>query len=181
MNSTQLAVLAAIAVLVFWLLGGYNRLMALRGAIGRAYAQLDEGLQRRAATLTLLLGLLRSPLAAEQLALDALLSALKRAGEAAAALRARPADAAAAGMLSSAEAALASALHRVRSLMEHHTALLADAQVAARQGELHDAQMRIAFARQLFNDAVQAYNGARSQFPTRLLARLYRLDPAAPI
>ena len=39
--------LAIFAVLLFWAVGAYNRLVALRNAIGEAWAQIDEPLRRR--------------------------------------------------------------------------------------------------------------------------------------
>ena len=42
MSDTQIVVLALAAVLVFWTLGAYNRLVALRNAIGSAWQQGDD-------------------------------------------------------------------------------------------------------------------------------------------
>jgi LemA protein len=52
LSPTQLGVLAGAAVLVFWRVGGYNRLVALRTGLGAAYAQVDELLQRRGPSLS---------------------------------------------------------------------------------------------------------------------------------
>ena len=38
---------ALAAVLVFWSIGAYNRVMLLRNEIARAFAQLDDALTRR--------------------------------------------------------------------------------------------------------------------------------------
>ncbi|HEY1399205.1 MAG TPA: hypothetical protein VF536_23995, partial [Roseateles sp.] len=43
------------AVLAFWGIGAYNRVMLLRNEIGKAYAQLDDALTRRFAHGDLLL------------------------------------------------------------------------------------------------------------------------------
>ena len=43
---------------------------------------------------------------------------------------------------------------------------------------LREAEPRLGFARQLFNEAVQAYNDAVRLFPTRLLARLFGFGTA---
>jgi LemA protein len=42
----------------------------------------------------------------------------------------------------------------------------------------HEREPRLAFARQLFNDAAQTYDAALVQFPTRLLVRLFGFGPA---
>ena len=47
------------AVLLFWGIGAYNRVMLLRNEIGKAFTQLDDALTRRAALGERLLGHLR--------------------------------------------------------------------------------------------------------------------------
>lgn len=178
MTSMQMGLLAAAAVLMFWMVGGYNRLVALRNGIGAAVAQLDDGLVRRAAATEPLVQALRAPLQAEQGALDALVAALLGAQAATAALRARPAGARAAQAFSHAEGSWSAAFSRVRSLVEQHPELQADPTVAPQLHALADAQTRVAFARQLFNDAAQAYDDAVRLFPTSLLASLYGFGSA---
>ncbi|MBN8494010.1 MAG: LemA family protein, partial [Burkholderiales bacterium] len=48
-------------------------------------------------------------------------------------------------------------------------------------GVLQESAQRIGFARQLFNDAVHAYNEAVRQFPTRLLTRLFGFGAAGTL
>ena len=78
------------AVLAFWGIGAYNRVMLLRNEIGKAYAQLDDALMRRFAHGDLLLERLRERLPSEQASLDALAAAQVEAKAAAQAVRARP-------------------------------------------------------------------------------------------
>jgi len=174
----QVAGFGLAAVLVFWMLGAYNRLVGLRNAVAAAWRPLDEALAARAAAVGPLLSALREPLAAEAASLDALLSATARVDEAAGTLRAQPARAPAAGRLADAEAAFAPACTRVLALVDASTALREDAAVAPGVAALQALEPRLGFARQAFNDAVQAYNEAIAQWPTRLLSRLFGLPPA---
>jgi len=48
MSGEQLALLALAVLVASWMVGAYNRLVALRSAIGLAWQHLAEGLQRRA-------------------------------------------------------------------------------------------------------------------------------------
>jgi LemA protein len=178
MSGGQLAAIAVAAVLVFWMVGAYNRLVALRNGIVTAFAQVDEALQRRGAAVAPLVAALRGPLAAEQGALDALLAAHSRVAAAADALRDKPMMATLAAALAAAENALAPAASRVAALVEQQPALLAEAEVARALADWRAAEPRIGFARQLFNEAVATYNAAARQFPTRLLARLYGFGTA---
>jgi LemA protein len=178
MSGTQIGVLVAAAVLLFWMLGAYNRLVAQRTAIGEAFAQVQEGLRRRGQAVVTLAAALRGPLAAEQGALDAWLAAHARVLAAADAMGARPVLAPPAQALVAAEGALAAAASRVLALLEQQPALRAGDGVSGTLAAWHDADARLAFARQCYNEAGQVYDDAVRQFPTRLLARTYGFDPA---
>ena len=178
MSSGQWASLAVAAVGVFWMVGAYNRLVALRSAIGDAFRHVDDLVQRRAAAATALAELARGAMPSEHSAIDAWLAAQASSRLAAEALRAKPVQAARAVALAAAEAPLAAAGARVMALLEQHPQLLSDATVAAHLASLREAEARLGFARQVFNEAAQAYNDAVRLFPTRLLARLYGFGTA---
>jgi LemA protein len=173
-----LGALAAAAVLVFWMLGAYNRLVALRNAIGTAWQQVDEALARRGEAVAPLVAALRDGLVGEGAALDALLAGQAQVAAAADALRPRPVLAEPAQALVRAEALMGAASARVLALLEMQAELRASAAVATPVATLREAEPRLAFARQVFNEAVQAYNEAVRQWPTQALARLYGFGTA---
>lgn len=178
MSPTLLAVAALGAVLLFWVIGAYNRLVVLRNGIGAAWARVHETLQLRDAALAPLVGALREPMAAEHGALDTWLAAHADAAKAAASLASKPVNEAHAQAWVGAEAAVAAAASRVLALLEQHEALRGQEPVAALTQTWGEGQARLPFARQFFNDAAQAYNGAVAQFPTHLVARAFGLGPA---
>ena len=181
MSEAALGALSVVALLGFWMRGAYRRLAGLRKAIGAAWKPFDAALGERAEALKALVGALRTPLASEHAALDAVMTAQGQGVAAAGALRGRALAPERARALGDAEAALASASARLLSLVELHPSALADSAVAGHIESLRDIGPRLDFARQVFNEAVQAYNDALRQFPTRLLARLLRLRVAAKI
>lgn len=178
MSSTQWALLALAAVLVFWMVGGYNRLVALRNALADSFKPVDELVQRRTATATALAALVRDEMASEQSALDTWLAAHQASRQAAEALRARPVMAPLATALVAAEPPLLAATARVLALMDQHAKLMADTTLAAHRATLAEVESRLVFARQVFNDAAATYNEAARVFPTRLLVRLYGFGTA---
>jgi LemA protein len=178
MTSGQVATLLGAAVLVFWMVGAYNRLVRLRNGIGAAWAQIDGQLQRRAQALPALLGALQEPMAAERPTLESIESTQQQVRAAVDARRAAPVRAEAASALAGALAQLDSTLARLLALLDQQPDLRDEPAVASGLRELHDVGPRLAFARQLFNDAVQAYNAAARQFPTSLLTRLYGFGTA---
>lgn len=178
MTGTEIAALAIAAVAVFWMVGAYNRLTRLRNDIGSAWSQFDAQLQRRAAALPVLLDALDEPMAAERPALDAVRGAEDQVRQAAEALRTAPLRPERAAALVIALAQLDSALARLLALLEQHPALREIEAVGVARRELHDVDLRLAFARQLFNGASEIYNTAIEQFPTRVLTGFFRFGPA---
>ena len=181
MSVGQVLTLVLAAVLVFWMLGAYNRLVRLRKAIAMAWAQVEAPLQVRAEVVGGLIDELRQPLASETATLDSAIEALRAAELAARALRAVPVSADAAADLSSALGHLDTGLARIVALCEVSQSLPSRAAVGQALQRLVASQGDLAFGRQLFNAAAQSYNAALSEFPTRLLAGLYRFGSAGRI
>ncbi|WP_088284654.1 LemA family protein [Ideonella sp. A 288] len=165
--------LAAAAVLGFWMLGAYNRITALRGAIGTAWQQLDALIQARQQALGALLDAVEPTLATERPALDAMVAAQVQVATAAEVLRRRPAAEEPPAVLAKAEAAIGAAQSRLLALVDQHAHLKANETVATQLRTLADLAPRDRFARQTFNEAASAYNLALDQFPTRLLVRVF--------
>jgi LemA protein len=181
MSVEQLWVIGIAALLLFWALGAHNRVVALRSAIAAAWAQVDAALQRRSAAVAALVTGLRGHMPDEQGTLDAVLVAQARVQAAADALRPRPVRADHAQALAQAEGTLSAALARLLALLDHQPALRQSSELAPQLAVLHDTTPRLAFARQLFNDAARVYNDAARQFPTRLLTRLFGFGPAGQL
>jgi LemA protein len=174
----QLTVLALAAVLVFWMVGAYNRLVALRNAIAAAWAGVAETLQQRGEVVAPLLAALHEPLAAERGALDALRSSHGQAQAAATEMKARPLSVQAVAGWRQAESALASAASRVLALLDQHAELRSAPDVATAVATWHSSETRLVYGCQVFDAAVSAYNEATAQLPTRWLLRLFGFAPA---
>ena len=92
---------------------------------------------------------------------------------------AAPGDAAAMQGLAQAEGQLGGALGRMMAVFEAYPDLKANQNILQVQEELTSTENKIAFARQLFNDATLDYNVAAQQFPANLLAGLFGFREAA--
>ena len=173
--------LALGALLMFWVVGANNRLMGLRNELASAWQRLAEALVPRDAVVEPLVALLRRPMAAEQGALDAFLAAAAQARQGGAALGARHFDATLARQWVVAESALAVAATRLLALLEQHTELRADAEVAPLLAAWNEAQPKLAYARQRFNEAAEVHDSAIALFPTTLLARVFGMAPVGRV
>ena len=174
MTTTQGTVAAIAAVVVFWIVGAYNRLVRLRSELVARFGTVDERYRQRHALLEGQLDLLSTALAAAAPRLDALARGVPpgRRGARARA-RSRPGAASAVTSLRVAEDILADARSRLPVQSVVGTDL---PEVNAR---LATSDTALSFARAEFNAAVAAYNEAVRQFPTVLVARLFNFRSAA--
>jgi LemA protein len=174
MTSHWLFQLGVLAVLLFWFVGAYNRLMRLRNAVGKAWEQFEPALQRRSEAMAIVVEAMREPLAEEAGTLQALQEADTRQRAAAVAATQARATVEEVSAWVAAEAALASPASRLRALIELHRPLgregLPDPALAGALAAWAETEPRLGFARQAFNDSAQVYNRALTQWPTRLLA-----------
>ena len=178
MTTSEILWLAAGAVLVFWLLGAYNRVMALRGRIVQAWPPIHEPLQRRRESLGALITSLRPDWPDDAGAFDGVLAALGETSGAADAVARRPAAAAACASLAEAEQRLQAPWQQLRGQSEALPALVQREEVAVTLLELRGLEDRRAFARLTFNEAAAAYDAAINQWPTRIVARIFGFEPA---
>jgi LemA protein len=180
MATETLVTLVILAVLGLWTVGAYNRLMSHRLRISKAWAKVLETLLTRGAVVMPLVQGLQDPLAGERGALERWAMDHERMRTAATAGPALPLNLERAAAWADAETALAASSSRVLALMEQQPELL-HPQLAALRDTWLDGQARMPFVRQNCNEAVQAYNDALHQVPTRWLARLFRLTPAGKL
>ncbi|HEX3139317.1 MAG TPA: LemA family protein [Rhizobacter sp.] len=179
MSTTQIVAWIAVAVLLFWGVGAYNRLVRLRNVIGNSFAQIDVQLKRRYDLIPNLVEVARKYAAHERDTLEAVSAARNQAKAAADLARTRPAAAGAVTSLSMAEQVLGTALGKLMAVVEAYPELKADQSLRELAEELTSTENRIAFSRQLFNDATLDYNNAALQFPTSLMASLFGFREAA--
>ena len=173
MTTTQGTVTAIAAVVVFWIVGAYNRLVRLRSDLVARFGTVDERYRQRHALLERQLELLSAALAAAAPRLDALRAACRQADTAREHARARPGAASAVTSLRVAEDILADARARLPVQSVAGTAL------PELNAKLATSDTTLSFARAEFNAAVTAYNHAVREFPTLLVARLFNFRAAA--
>jgi LemA protein len=171
--------LAIAALLLFWAVGAYNRLVRLRNDIGNAFAQIDVQLKRRHDLIPNLVEVARKYLEHERDTLERVTAARAQVMAATELVKARPNQAGPVKSLGIAEGVLAGALGRLQAVVEAYPELKADAQMSQLSEELTHTENKVAFSRQLFNDATLDYNNAAHEFPTTVVARLFGFHTAA--
>ena len=179
MTVTPLVLIALLALLVFWAVGAYNRLVRLKNTIANAFGQIDVQLKRRYDLIPNLVEAARKYLQHERATLEAVTLARNQAKSASDAARSKPADATAVTALATAEQALDGSLGRFFALAEAYPELKADETIRELSEELTSTENKVAFSRQAYNDAVLDYNNAQGQFTAMLIASLFSFAPSA--
>lgn len=173
-----LILLGLIAVVVFWAIGAYNRLVDLRNRFKNAFAQIDVQLKRRYDLIPNLVETAKAYMKHERETLEAVIKARNTAVTANAAAAANPGNPAAMQGLMTAEGALTGALSKLFALAEAYPDLKANQNMMQLSEELTGTENKISFSRQAFNDAVMTYNTAAQQFPSNVIAGMFSFTPA---
>jgi len=154
-------------VVVFWVVGGYNRLIGLRNQTLNGWKQIDVQLKRRHDLIPNLVNTVKGSMEFERDTLTAVMDARARAMAAAG-----PADA------SRKEGELTQALGRLFAVAENYPQLKSSENVRMLQEELASTENKIGFARQFYNDIVTKYNTTREVFPSNFIASTFNFQPA---
>jgi LemA protein len=170
--------LGLIAVVVFWVIGAYNRLVSLRNLFKNAFVQIDVQLKRRYDLIPNLVETAKAYMKHERETLEAVIKARTGAVVANAAAAANPADPTAMRELVVAEGMLSGALGKLFALAEAYPDLKANQNMMQLTEELTSTENKIAFARQAFNDSVMSYNTAVEQFPSNIIAGVFSFRQA---
>jgi LemA protein len=163
----MLILLVVLALVAFWVIGAYNRLISLKNQVINAWKQIDVQLKRRHDLIPNLVNTVKGAMNFERTTLEAVIAARNKA-------------VAATGVpqTAKAEGELTQALGRLFALTENYPELKTNQNVLQLQEELTSTENKISFARQLYNDTATEYNTKQMQFPTNLVAGLAKASPA---
>jgi len=159
--------LVVVALLVFWAIGSYNRLVGMRNQVLNGWRQIDVQLKRRHDLIPNLVNSVRGAMDFERDTLTAVMEARAKALTATG-----PADAA------QKEGQLTQALGRLIAVAENYPTLKSNENVRALMEELTGTENKVGFARQFYNDIATKYNTAQQVFPTNLFASTFGFKTA---
>src|SRR6186997_887217 len=155
-------VIAAIAIIVIFLIFTYNGLVRLRNMVDEAWNQISVQLKRRHDLIPNLVNAVKGYLNFEQKVLTDVTEA--RASAVAAGAQGNVAQ------VAQAENALTGALRSLFAVVENYPDLKANQNVLELQEQLTTTENQIGFARQHYNATVLDYNTSIQVFPNVLLA-----------
>jgi LemA protein len=154
-----------IAILLLWIMSGYNKLVVVDEQATAAWSQVENQLQRRSDLIPNLVATVKGYAAHEEEIFLAVAEA-----------RTRLAGAASPGEAAEANDQLTGALSRLLVIVENYPNLKADANFRQLQDELAGTENRIAVARKDYNETVRIFNTSIRRFPTSIIAGITGFD-----
>jgi len=167
-----------ILFVLMFVIGAYNRLVALRNRYKNAYSQIDVQLKRRYDLIPNLVETAKGYIKHERDTLEAVIKARNIAYTASQSAATNPGDAASMKSLISAESGLSGALSRLMVVSEAYPDLKANQNMMQLTEELTSTENKVSFARQAYNDSVMSYNTSREVFPSNIIAGTFNFGPA---
>lgn len=162
-----LIVLLIVAVIAFvWT--SYNKLVKLRNRVDEGFAQISTQLQRRFDLIPNLVETVKGYAKHEDSVFEKVTNARAQAG---AALQEGSVEGA-----TEARQQLDKAAVSINAVAENYPDLKASANFINLQEELTSTENKVSFARQNYNENVNAYNTARQSFPTNFVAKFGKFE-----
>ncbi len=178
MDTGSIITLIVIVIIVFYVVGIYNRLVALKNRFKNAYAQIDVQLTRRYDLIPNLVETAKGYMAHEKETLEAVIQARNQAVSANKTAAMNPDASGAIQGIAGAETMLTGALGKFFALSESYPDLKANETMNNVMEELSTTENKVAFSRQAYNDSVMTYNTYKEQFPNNLISSKFDFKDA---
>lgn len=167
--SALIAIIFIVVVLAVVLIVGisiYNKLVSRRNSVDESFGQIETQLQRRFDLIPNLVATVKQYAKHESSVFEEITKARASAQEAIA-------DGSTQG-LEKADGLLRQASMQINAVAENYPDLKASANFGQLQEELTSTENKVSFARQAYNDSVNAYNTAREVFPSNIVAKMFK-------
>lgn len=155
-------ILAIIVLVILYVIGIYNALIALRNQVKNAWSQIDVQLKRRHDLIPNLIETVKGYMQHERNTLENITKA-----------RSQAMGAGSVGEKAKAEGALSEAISKFFLVVENYPDLKANQNFLALQEELTSTENKISFSRQAYNDQVLFFNNKIQMFPSNLIAQTF--------
>ena len=170
-NMGLIIVIAVVAIIVMWGIGGYNSLVSMDENVNNKWANVETQYQRRSDLIPNLVNTVKGYATHEKSTLEAVMQARSQATQ----VRIDPANCTP-GQLAAyqkAQGDVTTALGKLRAITESYPQLKASENFLELQSQLEGTENRINVARKDFNDTAKEYNVAIRRFPKSILASMF--------
>lgn len=167
-------VVAVLAVLFFWVMGGYNSLVTSQESLNKSWANVENQYQRRADLIPNLVETVKGYAQHESSTLEAVVNARSKATQ----MTVDPNNLTPEKLqeFQAAQGELSNALGRLLLLREAYPDLKANQNFLELQTQLEGTENRITVARDAFNEEARKYNTEVRRFPKNILAGIFGFE-----
>jgi len=169
MSTLIIIIIAAIVLLVGWIISTYNGFVRMRQRVTEAWSDIDVQLKRRFDLIPNLVETVKAYAAHEK-------EVFENVTKARAAMMGAEQSGDVAGVVA-AEGMMAGALKSLFAVAEAYPELKANQNFAKLQDELSDTENKIQAARRFYNANVRDYMTAREMFPGSIIAGMFNFGP----
>ncbi len=174
MKRSSIILLAVIALVVLWAVGGYNGLVKLDESVTAAWGNVETQYQRRADLIPNLVETVKGYSKHEKETLESVIAARSKATS----VTIDPTNMTEADLAKFQEVqnGLSGALKSLLAVAESYPDLKAEARYADLQDQLEGTENRISESRRVFNETVKEYNSKLRTFPNNILGSFFGMS-----
>lgn len=155
-------IIGVVLLLVFYVIGVYNKLVNARNKVKDQFAQIDVQLKRRSDMIPNLVETVKGYAKHEENTFKEVVEARNKMTTA--------------GNINEeleASNAVTGALNKLFALSEAYPELKANENFLSLQKDLKETEDKLSYARQFYNDSVLMYNNTREKFPSNIIANIF--------
>lgn len=165
-----IVVAVIVVLLIFWMIGVYNKLVQMRNKVRNGWSQIDVQLKRR---FDLIPNLAETVKGYANLEKGIFEEFAKARG-----LYAQASQTGNVEQAAEANATLGGTLSRLLMVQERYPELKANTNFQDMMRQLKDTEDKISFSRQFYNDTVLSYNNKLEVFPNNIVAGMFKFEAA---
>ncbi|MEN6619485.1 MAG: LemA family protein [Rikenellaceae bacterium] len=171
---TLLVIIGALAILFFWAMGGYNKMVSQEEQVTSAWSQVENVYQRRADLIPNLVATVKGYASHERETLEGVINARAKATQTT--IDPKNMTQESLDKFQAAQGELSSALGRLMVVVERYPDLKANQNFLELQAQLEGTENRITVERQKYNDVAKGYNTLIRQFPKNIIASMFGFE-----